>query len=513
MTVGANIISIITESLYDKPVVVFREYVQNSIDAFSKSGKILENCAVDICIKARNKDVTQNDANEILDIFFLDNGTGIEYEAFEDKMRDIASSGKRKYRDMGYKGIGRLSGISYCERLTFINILDWQQQKFQVYSIDCRKFREIKNTDDFLESEAKTAFKLIGKPYDDLEEIRDFDATYIYAFLKEKADIFQNRNTGFLVVLEEINQVLKDIIQNKEFIQDLSWLLPVTFQDELYDNPQCKNLIQGLSEEKVTDSIPAKGYPIRFTLPGESPVLLKRPIIASLLRDCVFKREFKDEQGNVYAIAFLSFASDRLVIKKDNPFSGIRMYIDNMLLCDENELLTVLKNLNLTNHTQNELLQTVKAVGIMLYVVDKVNLSANARRTFIDITNNEAVYFLDLISDFISEIYDVRYSLSKFSIALTKSKLDEDKINALRSKAETALETLAKAEVKVKINPSENNIAFDERNDTEKKRIIKRIILDNINESIRSYLTLASRFSKETAYKDFIAWLISQNNF
>lgn len=69
MTVGANIISIITESLYDKPVVVFREYVQNSIDAFSKSGKILENCAVDICIKARNKDVTQNDANEILDIF------------------------------------------------------------------------------------------------------------------------------------------------------------------------------------------------------------------------------------------------------------------------------------------------------------------------------------------------------------------------------------------------------------------------------------------------------------
>lgn len=414
---------------------------------------------------------------------------------------------------MGYKGIGRLSGISYCERLTFINILDWQQQKFQVYSIDCRKFREIKNTDDFLESEAKTAFKLIGKPYDDLEEIRDFDATYIYAFLKEKADIFQNRNTGFLVVLEEINQVLKDIIQNKEFIQDLSWLLPVTFQDELYDSPQCKNLIQGLSEEKVTDSVPAKGYPICFTLPGESPVLLKRPITMGLLRDCVFKREFKDEQGNVYAIAFLNFASDRLVIKKENPFSGIRMYIDNMLLCDENELLSVLKNLNLTNHTQNELLQTIKTVGIMLYIVDKVNLSANARRTFIDITNNEAVYFLDLISDFVSEIYDVRYALSKFSIALTKSKSDEDKINALRSRAETALETLAKDEVKVKINPSENNTTFDERSDTEKKRIIKRIILDNVNENIRSYLTSATRFSKETAYQDFIVWLISQNSF
>ena len=511
MTVGANIISIITESLYDKPVVVFREYVQNSIDAFSKRGQILENCAVDICIKARNTDVTKNDANEILDIFFLDNGTGIEYEDFEGKMINIASSGKRKYRDMGYKGIGRLSGISYCERLTFINILDWQQQKFQVYSIDCRKFREIKNTDDFLESEAKTAFKLIGTPYNNLEEIHDFDTTYIYAFLIEKSGFFQNRNSGFLVVLEEINQVLKDIIQNKDFLQDLSWLLPVKFQDELYENAKCKNLIQGLSEEKVTDSIPAKGYSIYFTLPGESPVLLKRPITTGLLRDCVFKREFQDEQGNVYAIAFLNFASDRLVINKDNPFSGIRMYIDNMLLCDENELLAVLKNLNLTSHTQNELLQSVKTVGIMLYIVDKVNLSANARRTFIDITNSDAIGFLDLISSFISEIYDVRYALSRFSIALTKSKSDEDKINASRIKAEIALETLAKDEVKITL--SENNTTFDELNDTEKKRIIKRIILDNINESIRSYLTLATRFSKETVYKDFIAWLISQNNF
>lgn len=37
--VGARILSIITESLYDKPVVVFREYVQNSVDSFQKAEK------------------------------------------------------------------------------------------------------------------------------------------------------------------------------------------------------------------------------------------------------------------------------------------------------------------------------------------------------------------------------------------------------------------------------------------------------------------------------------------
>lgn len=33
--VGASIVEIITESLYDKPIVVFREYVQNSADSLA----------------------------------------------------------------------------------------------------------------------------------------------------------------------------------------------------------------------------------------------------------------------------------------------------------------------------------------------------------------------------------------------------------------------------------------------------------------------------------------------
>ena len=34
--VGAGILNIITESLYDNPIVVFREYVQNSVDSIFK---------------------------------------------------------------------------------------------------------------------------------------------------------------------------------------------------------------------------------------------------------------------------------------------------------------------------------------------------------------------------------------------------------------------------------------------------------------------------------------------
>ena len=34
--VGSGIINVITESLYDNPIVVFREYVQNSVDSLYK---------------------------------------------------------------------------------------------------------------------------------------------------------------------------------------------------------------------------------------------------------------------------------------------------------------------------------------------------------------------------------------------------------------------------------------------------------------------------------------------
>ena len=44
--VGAGILNIITESLYDNPIVVFREYVQNSMDSLLKSGMSSDDCEI-----------------------------------------------------------------------------------------------------------------------------------------------------------------------------------------------------------------------------------------------------------------------------------------------------------------------------------------------------------------------------------------------------------------------------------------------------------------------------------
>lgn len=99
--VGAGILNIITESLYDNPIVVFSEYVQNSIDSILKNKVNRDKCEIRIWL---------NDNN----LFFLDNGMGIEASKFKEEMLKVGASSKKKQSNLGYKGIGRLSGVPYC---------------------------------------------------------------------------------------------------------------------------------------------------------------------------------------------------------------------------------------------------------------------------------------------------------------------------------------------------------------------------------------------------------------
>lgn len=99
--VGSGIINVITESLYDNPIVVFREYVQNSVDSLYK---LRDASGSEIRIY-----YTGNS------LYFADNGNGIIKDLFDAQMGGIANSSKSKSSNLGYKGIGRLSGLPYCD--------------------------------------------------------------------------------------------------------------------------------------------------------------------------------------------------------------------------------------------------------------------------------------------------------------------------------------------------------------------------------------------------------------
>lgn len=479
--VGAGILNIITESLYDKPIVVFREYVQNSVDSLERTG--YDEKESGLCCKIWNSNS---------DLYFLDNGAGIPKDIFHDKMKSIALSQKERSRDIGYKGIGRLSGISYCEKLIFVNILSYEKKAYQRYTIDTFEYEVIKNEPDYNDVDFGTLMDRIGK----YEETGD---TMVSDLLKPYTKMFENRDVGFLVILKNIRPVLVNIIKDKEqILKNLGWLLPVGFKKELYEIKE-KALFESLEKaNEKTGLIPAKAYDITY-----NDFAVERPITSKMLREYNCKNEFSS-----YALGFHSFPDGKLVIDRNNSFQGIKLYIDNIYLCDESEFIPILKQYGMIEHSVNELIQSVRAIGGMIYITDKFNISANARRTFIEVIDNDSLEFLGLLAEFVTRIYEARYSVSKFLREKDSLTIKAETLDSLREKAENNLIKLADAEVKICLD-KEQKKTYDSLDDVEKKKMIKRKINYELGLAVKEYLLQVTEFDYDNAYNDFKLWLLS----
>jgi|GEM_PF-2548322 len=492
-TVGAGILNIITESLYDKPIVVFREYAQNSADSFDKIQELVQKKQSSINLETLESHIWLEDQ----DLFFLDNGKGIEADEFQNQMKTIAISNKKRTKNIGYKGIGRLSGISYCHELQFINICSRKKKEFQSYKINCQYYNRIKNSAEYNQLSFDDLMPKIGH-YRDKDSIDNKEE--IDQILKPFDYLFEDIDTGFLVIMKEITFVLKSVIQDSSFQNDIAWLLPVDFKKELLDDEQLGTLFKELSSENEMKIIPAKFYNFFY-----NRTKIDRPISQSMLRTYTCKFDLK------YAIGFINFNSDKINISKGNPFTGIKVYIDNILLCDENEFLPILSNLGLIEHSANELIQSVRGIGSIIYITDKVSISTNARRTFIEMSDSDSIEFLSLLAEHVKKIYTARYALSKYTSYKNKldtdTELNDETLNKLKKLANEALTELAKD----KIALDDDEPAFQDLSLTEKKQIIKKKITRKSNDDIRDYLKLINDPQEyENSYKDYVNWIIAK---
>ncbi|MDR0364159.1 MAG: ATP-binding protein, partial [Bacteroidales bacterium] len=116
MKMSVRLLETITSALYDDPIILFREYVQNSVDAYNEEirqdeKKKMRNFCVDINIDIEKRSIT-----------ITDNGYGIPENLFMERMIGVGNDTKSKIPDqIGFRGIGRLSAFPYCKKLTFLN--------------------------------------------------------------------------------------------------------------------------------------------------------------------------------------------------------------------------------------------------------------------------------------------------------------------------------------------------------------------------------------------------------
>lgn len=131
--IGKNVIENLTTAMYENAYTVYREYIQNSADSIDKAiaaGIVNEKDAIiDINIEYNKRRITIND-----------NAMGIPSEMFVKKLTDIADSQKDRTKEKGFRGIGRLAGVGYCDTLIFKSsykgenvesVIEWDGKKLR----------------------------------------------------------------------------------------------------------------------------------------------------------------------------------------------------------------------------------------------------------------------------------------------------------------------------------------------------------------------------------------------
>ena len=112
-TIGQTVIETLTLGMYENPLIIYREYVQNAADAIDE--------AVELRILSRKSDGEINITieKENRKIIIQDNATGISAKNALNFLGDVANSQKNSIKNKGFRGIGRLGGMGYCEQLIF----------------------------------------------------------------------------------------------------------------------------------------------------------------------------------------------------------------------------------------------------------------------------------------------------------------------------------------------------------------------------------------------------------
>lgn len=133
--VGKYTLESLTTGMYSDPKIVYREYIQNSVDSLENALAIglieRQSMRIDIIVDAENSYIS-----------IRDNGAGISHAESRATLMNVGNSKKRNSSNRGFRGIGRLGGMSYCDTLVFSTSAENEKVK-TVVTFDCKRLRQL----------------------------------------------------------------------------------------------------------------------------------------------------------------------------------------------------------------------------------------------------------------------------------------------------------------------------------------------------------------------------------
>ncbi len=138
IVIGKDVLELVSSAMYVEPLTIYREYIQNaadSIDAARLSGVLSAG-------EAGRVDITLDLNQPTRSVTIRDNGQGVPNGDFARRLTAIGGSHKRGTSARGFRGVGRLAGLGYCQELVFRS-RSVGDPVVQELRWDCRLFKKL----------------------------------------------------------------------------------------------------------------------------------------------------------------------------------------------------------------------------------------------------------------------------------------------------------------------------------------------------------------------------------
>lgn len=374
MAVGKNFLENLTVAMYENSFTVYREFIQNAADSIDKA----------VATGLMNKDDAVIDINIEFNkrqISVYDNAMGISMRNFKKIMTDVADSEKDRNIEKGFRGIGRLAGLGYCDTLIFRTSMKGENKE-SIIIWDGVKLKDIV-TDSTQHPTSDELIELVT------------DIQYIDA--DEEEHFFE-------VVMKDVIFESDDLLDQEQVISYLQTVAPVPyanyfiFASKIYDYARENKFKIDEYNVLVNGNQLFKPYKTRLYEGTEGN---KKEY--DEIHDIEFKK-FDGEDGKTLAWMWYGIAKYEKNIPIINTMRCIRLRKENIQIGDEDTL-------SYAKGYFKEPRGNGYFIG-ELFVVDN-NLIPNARRDYFNPTPELKSFERTVHHFFYSELYNLYHYASK----------------------------------------------------------------------------------------------------
>jgi hypothetical protein len=389
--IGKDVIESLTLGMYDDSRFIYREYIQNAADQIDKARQqgLVSEGEIHINIDPDRKNIS-----------IEDDATGIEESKVVEILKNIAQSTKQRGVDKGFRGIGRLGGLGYCNKLVFETSFKGEAAK-SIMTWDATKLKSIINN----RSQKEEASAVI-------------DEVTILTKEKENPELHY-----FKVSL--IGVTNRDLLDVREIRNYLSMVAPVPFSKsfvfarKIYDELKIDGIT--IDEYKTfinTDQL-FKGYN-SYIYEGTDQTNRKK--IGEVI-DVLFFKEY-DNENNPLLWGWYGITEKNQSLNQINYSRGFRLRKSNIQIGNEDTLTKLHRDRRFQFYFFGE-----------VYALHK-DLIPNARRDNFSETNTYFEFENKLKSFFHTAIHKLCYTASEVNSAVKTINSYNETINQFKQKEE-----------------------------------------------------------------------------